>query len=348
MITPANLATNMGVWQTAGTNISYGSGNVAVSGGAFAGSGAGLSNLNASALSAGTIPDARQSTNVALLNGSQTFSGNPTFSGSVTLNGTPVFYNGLTVWGGSINPNSSGAVTVNGSVYSGGTYSGFYAYERGSTSTFWTFYSVHNRATFYRANVGDMAAIDASGNVYASGSFFANSSPDLAETIPAAPDVEAGDIVCADPNKAESVMRCGKSSHGILGVISDGTGGFLINSHAKTTDSPLTGAPLVLVGRVPVKVSLEGGAVKIGDYLAPSSVPGVAMRSAESDGTIGLALAAFDGADAANGVGKVLCFVKVTQRDSEIESLKETIAELKADIQALRQSSGRLQDNSRK
>lgn len=49
-----------------------------VTAGNFSGSGAGLTTLNASQLTAGTVPDARLSANVALLNSS------PTFSGSVT------------------------------------------------------------------------------------------------------------------------------------------------------------------------------------------------------------------------------------------------------------------------
>ena len=139
----------------------------------------------------------------------------------------------------------------------------------------------------------------------------AGQSPDLAETIPATVDVEAGDIVCADPNKPERVRRCSKNDHGVLGVISDGSGGFLINANSKSLDGPLTGKPLVLAGRVPVKVSLENGPVKIGDCLTPSSNPGVAMRASNSDGMIGVALGAYDGKNANNGIGKVLCFVKV-------------------------------------
>jgi trimeric autotransporter adhesin len=50
----------------------------------FSGSGASLTSLNASSLASGTVPDARLSANVALLNTSQTFAGNNTFS-NVTL-----------------------------------------------------------------------------------------------------------------------------------------------------------------------------------------------------------------------------------------------------------------------
>src|ERR1043166_2201813 len=47
--------------------------------GAFTGNGAGLTSLNASTLSTGTVPPARLSTNVAVLNSNQTFSGMNTF-----------------------------------------------------------------------------------------------------------------------------------------------------------------------------------------------------------------------------------------------------------------------------
>ena len=95
--------------------------------------------------------------------------------------------------------------------------------------------------------------------------------------MPATDEVEAGDIVCADPRQRERAIRCSKNDRAILGIISDGTGGFLINANGRSADALLTGKPLVLAGRVPVKVSLENGPIQIGDSLAPSSRPGVAM-----------------------------------------------------------------------
>src|SRR5690606_37804007 len=55
------------------------SGTLAV-GGTISGNGSGLTNLNASNLSSGTVPGAR-------LGGNQTMAGNKTFSGNVTING---------------------------------------------------------------------------------------------------------------------------------------------------------------------------------------------------------------------------------------------------------------------
>jgi hypothetical protein len=173
----------------------------------------------------------------------------------------------------------------------------------------------------------DKLSIDNNGNVFARGTFVPNSSPDLAETIAAAADVEAGDVVCADPERAEHVVRCGRGQR-LLGVISDGTGGFLINTRGHSVDGRLTGKPLVLAGRVPVKVSLENGPIHIGDLLAPSSRPGVAMRATAPGPVVGIALDKFDHQ---NG-GTVLCFVKV-----EEGNLVATLTELAAQHEALAQ-----------
>lgn len=66
-------------------------GNVTASGSvtasSFVGSGAGLTSLNASNITSGTLSDARLSTNVPLLNANNVFTGNNTFSGMTTLGG---------------------------------------------------------------------------------------------------------------------------------------------------------------------------------------------------------------------------------------------------------------------
>ena len=61
--------------------------------GTFSGSGPTLSNLNASQLTSGTVADARLTTNVALLNASQTFSGSNLFTGTNNFYGVNTFTN---------------------------------------------------------------------------------------------------------------------------------------------------------------------------------------------------------------------------------------------------------------
>ena len=66
--------------------------------GAFSGNGAGLANLNGSQITSGTVADARLTTNVALLNGTQTFGGVNSFTNrSNTFIGN-FFGNGLVGW----------------------------------------------------------------------------------------------------------------------------------------------------------------------------------------------------------------------------------------------------------
>jgi len=62
-------------------------------GGTFSGNGANLANLNASQLAGGTVADARLSTNVALLNGNQKFTGTNTFTGTDYFTGANTFTN---------------------------------------------------------------------------------------------------------------------------------------------------------------------------------------------------------------------------------------------------------------
>src|SRR5262249_3907878 len=136
-----------------------------------------------------------------------------------------------------------------------------------------------------------------------------STTPDIAETIAAAPEVEAADVVCADLAHRERAVRCATADRIPLGVISDGTSTFMINSRAGDINAPLTGKPLVLAGRVPVKVSLANGPVRIGDLLAPSTMPGVAVKAVGPGPTVGIALEALDGAK--DKRGQVLSFIKV-------------------------------------
>ncbi|MCP3995156.1 MAG: hypothetical protein GY722_08835 [bacterium] len=63
-------------------------------------------------------------------------------------------------------------------------------------------------------------------------------------------------------------------------------------------------APVALSGRVPVKVDTSFGEIEPGDYLTPSSIPGVAMKATVSGPTIGTALESFSG-----GRGMVMAFI---------------------------------------
>jgi hypothetical protein len=110
-------------------------------------------------------------------------------------------------------------------------------------------------------------------------------SVDLAEYIyDSNKDTKPADVVVADPNKKESVIKSTKPYQtGVLGVIS--TKPHMTMGMELITDTvsgqPLAGvsaARLALSGRVPVNVCGENGDIKPGDYLTSSSKPGFAMK----------------------------------------------------------------------
>ncbi len=95
---------------------------------------------------------------------------------------------------------------------------------------------------------------------------------DLAEHIPAASNVEAGEVVVIDPNHDERVIKSTQPNDPtVAGVIS--TDPAMLIGQA---DTP---SPLALAGRVPVKVSDENGPIQRGDLLTTSSMPGHAMKA---------------------------------------------------------------------
>jgi hypothetical protein len=95
-ITAGNVT---GVVPSGGVSGTYGSAvTFSNSANQFAGNGAGLTGLNASQLSSGTVADARLSTNVALLNGSQSFSGANNFTNPENSFSGSFFGNGLVGW----------------------------------------------------------------------------------------------------------------------------------------------------------------------------------------------------------------------------------------------------------
>jgi hypothetical protein len=80
----------------------------------FTGNGSGLTGLNATKITTGTLTDAQLSTNVALLNASQTFTGSNNFSG-VIMAGNPA-----NVFTGSFSGNGGGLTNLAANAIAGG------------------------------------------------------------------------------------------------------------------------------------------------------------------------------------------------------------------------------------
>ncbi|MBA3550919.1 hypothetical protein H0W32_01780, partial [Patescibacteria group bacterium] len=144
---------------------------------------------------------------------------------------------------------------------------------------------------------GATCTSEVSGTIVADGVITQNAF-DLAESYMTYDmSVEEGDIVAADPENDESIVRA-SGENTVLGIVSTKPGFTL--GHIEG------GKPVALSGRVPVKFNLENGPVKRGDYLILSSIPGEAMKAPEGiSNTIGVAL------HNASEPGKVSVFVQV-------------------------------------
>jgi len=119
---------------------------------------------------------------------------------------------------------------------------------------------------------------------------------DVAEMYPTTDTtLTPAEVVALDPERGVFVKR---ASHDpgypetLLGVISTQPG-VLLGGFAGTQFKGEHQVAVALSGRVPVKVSQEAGAIKIGDRLTLSSIAGVAKKATSTEQTIGIALEPF-------------------------------------------------------
>ncbi|MBP7875840.1 hypothetical protein KA012_02495 [Candidatus Woesebacteria bacterium] len=120
---------------------------------------------------------------------------------------------------------------------------------------------------------------------------------DLAEGMPYEGDLEAGDIVVAHATKKETVIGSSKSyQETVMGVVSTAPGitlgtNWSADSIAKYGDIPMK--PIALAGRVPVKVTLEGGTITQNDKITSSSTAKFGMKSTKVGNVVAVAMESF-------------------------------------------------------
>lgn len=96
---------------------------------------------------------------------------------------------------------------------------------------------------------------------------------DLAERYRSSQELEAGTIVKISQKSDDSVARTGQRFGSTAGIVSTAPG-YTLGWNNESTQQ----YPIALTGKVPVKVSMEGGKIERGDRIAPSSTPGVGMK----------------------------------------------------------------------
>ncbi|MFA5166889.1 MAG: hypothetical protein WC449_06390, partial [Candidatus Paceibacterota bacterium] len=194
-----------------------------------------------------------------------------------------------------------------------------------------------------RRNNSPIFSISSNGDVRATGKLYASSTVvgtpgnpgDYAEVVDIAIEdiVEPGDIMVVD-ERANDTYRLSKNSFSasVAGIIS--TEPSILVGDGKTDYK----AQLSLIGRVPVKVTTENGAIARGDLLVSASTTGHAMRydpnknsGLKTVGIIGVALEPFDGG--ASPTGKVMALIRTgwaSDYNQTIAELKESISQLAA------------------
>ena len=136
--------------------------------------------------------------------------------------------------------------------------------------------------------------VDSAGTVYAdgayncglsSGCFNTGTGADVAERIDVTEQLQPGDVVEIDPTVRGHFRKVREAySTRVAGIVSTAPSVTLANNDLADNDSSVRtdARPLLaLVGRVPVKVTTQGGAIEIGDLLTSSPTTGYAMKCAD-------------------------------------------------------------------
>ncbi|MEK6544266.1 MAG: hypothetical protein AABZ44_07530 [Elusimicrobiota bacterium] len=175
---------------------------------------------------------------------------------------------------------------------------------------------------------------------------------DIAEVFESGEALEPGDVVSLDEQGGIRLFKSSASyDNKVVGVYSTSPGLLVGDSNkngvilgpGQNHELKSNEIPLALAGRVPVKVTLEGGPIKPGDMLTSSSKPGYAMKATRSGRVIGMAMETFDGQKTKEG--KVLVFVNphywvnahdARKQTEELIALKQDIAQTKKEIELLK------------
>jgi hypothetical protein len=115
------------------------------------------------------------------------------------------------------------------------------------------------------------------GNIIISGTL-SDKQKDLAENYVSDSKLDPGDIVCVQADDNKIAFSQIPNDTKVIGVVSTNPG-VLLNSDMDLVGTGQSLNPIALSGRVPCKVTDEGGPIKRGDLLTSSSTPGHAMKA---------------------------------------------------------------------
>ncbi|HEV8269880.1 MAG TPA: hypothetical protein VGQ04_01170, partial [Chitinophagaceae bacterium] len=132
----------------------------------------------------------------------------------------------------------------------------------------------------FKANGSNVARIDKTGKGFFNGGT-QNSGADIAEAFDVNGNIkeyEAGDVLVISTDKDRSVEKSSQPYSTLVAGVYATKPGVLLTE--ENIDTELKGkVPMGVIGVIPTKVCLEGGAIKRGDLIVTSSMPGVAMKA---------------------------------------------------------------------
>lgn len=124
--------------------------------------------------------------------------------------------------------------------------------------------------------------IDSDGDIFTDGSTTIGTPADVAERYVTNDNAQPGDVVVFDQRGDLSINKSIQSyQHGLAGVVSTNPGIVLSGN--------TSGVDVALVGRVPVNVVVDNGAIAVGDYLT-SAPDGKAQKATQAGPTLGIAM----------------------------------------------------------
>jgi len=168
-----------------------------------------------------------------------------------------------------------------------------------------------NLATFQSAST-NVARINKAGRGFFNGGT-QNSGADIAEAFDVEGHIsqyETGDILVISTDSDRTVEKSSAPySNLVAGVYATKPGVLLTEENIDTDISDKV--PMGVIGVIPTKVCLEGGAIKRGDLLVTSSIAGVAMKAdidkVKVGQVLGKALQSYDGKD----IGKINVLISI-------------------------------------
>jgi hypothetical protein len=132
----------------------------------------------------------------------------------------------------------------------------------------------------FKANGSNVARIDKTGKGFFNGGT-QNSGADIAEAFDVTgnlKDYESGDVLVISTDKDRAVEKSNQPYSTLVAGVYATKPGVLLTEEDIDTDLS-NKVPMGVIGVIPTKVCLEGGAIRRGDLIVTSSIPGVAMKA---------------------------------------------------------------------